>query len=900
MSIDKVQSSSTLNSVELAQRLAEGGDIEQNEQGNQPVVQIDAEKDLNRGVTVQHDENQEVDAGNQEVRAAANQQNVDEVNALKEQSAALAEQAAAANEEVAAENQQQDEVAQPPVARQASSAQSVEDAQRIALGLDEDQSEQRVDNATQQPAPTEQQTEQPTPQPTPQQPSQPVVQQQSLDQANQEIAAYKREKQQEVDREMAALRQQARQQLNDEIAAMKQQAQQQISAMTQQAKEEINQLVQQAAVQNQGEVVANAPEQPAEDNGRLVDKIDKDHRYLVDLKTKELKKIARSDDEVAAGYAKMIIEERKHERSIWTPTELTDNERAMVDAAVEASGNDKPLYKNATARRILRKDLRNKNEKVVEALDKKIEEAKTQEEKDALQIYRDAFADKDLSRKQAKALVSEMKIKDRVEHTVVVDSNKDKKVARQKLGDEEGDFRVKRHNKKLLKNSDEVRIRMAQAEAAGEPISSHQAEYEVLTTRLQNGKKGRISGDGVFEKSEIQGTATYNNTTYNAARSELKRLGFDVDDGRAANIVGPLVTAAATAAAVYALPLVVEVTATALATATAGGVTATASTTAEVTAAVHPLKQAGIGAGTAGILAAIFGFNGSEEIDLLRSVDRCDLFNDIDDGNGGKVRQFELYRYNNDANKDKAIKDVLRAIDDLEITDKQKVQLLNEAAGEKGLKKLTMKELILGYIKGMDMDAGAEEEVEETQDCGCNENEKDKEVKKDEDKKDTTPTPKDRIKYEVEEVEATKTRTIPTLKFGGPYHYAQYYLVDGKPIKYKSPEYKAIIAKLNNGAMQEANGRKDRVLSEEIDLGNGKVAKLVSDEDIAKIRKTQHPTGGGKDVRYKTLITKDGYAILYKVEGEKRTEIKRGPKEAIYKECLDLNKAEEEKMKEQK
>ena len=641
---------------------------------------------------------------------------------------------------------------------------------------------------------------------------------------------------------------------------------------------------------------------------------EKGYEYLMDLDTKELKKLARSKDEAVARNAKLELEGRKHDRNIYTAPELSDNERSLVDAAVEASGVDKPFYKNRKAQKLLRKQLRDKSDDVVAALDKKIEEAKTEEEKQALQVFRDALDDKNLSRKYARTVVKDLKIGDRVEHTVVVDSYKDKKEAKQKLGDEAGDFRIKRHSKAFMKHNAEVK---AQMEEKG--ISSHQAVYEQISGSEEDPR--RISGDRTFETSEVTTTASYasdDKTRYNAARRELKRLGYKVDDGMAKKVLMPIIAALATAGGAGAgilytggLSTIVEATATALAEASVIipelGINVAESVTskASVNVKINNWQNSLISAGVATLIASTMFGTPDEEVDLLRNHDRCDLFRDVPDGNGGTTRAFEQASFGN-KHKTKATKAILREIDKLELSDEQKVALLNKAAGDKGLGKLTAKELILAYIHGMDMVAGAEktvkpdkscqtceeEKVEEEKPCPCEEEEEIEEEKE-------VATDKDRIKYETEDVEGTKTRTIATIQYGGPYHYAQFYVVDGKPIKYNSPEYKAIIAKLNDGAMKETNNRKDRVLLEEIDLGNGKTAKLLDDAKIAEIRARMKTKKGGKDVRYTSVTTKDGYTVLYKVDKDGvRTELERGAKQAMENKRDSLNRVEEEKMKE--
>ena len=44
----------------------------------------------------------------------------------------------------------------------------------------------------------------------------------------------------------------------------------------------------------------------------------------------------------------------------------------------------------------------------------------------------------------------------------------------------------------------------------------------------------------------------------------------------------------------------------------------------------------------------------------------------------------------------------MHEIDSLKLSDEEKVALLNKAAGDKGLGKLTAKELVLAYIHGLD------------------------------------------------------------------------------------------------------------------------------------------------------------------------------------------------------
>ena len=114
------------------------------------------------------------------------------------------------------------------------------------------------------------------------------------------------------------------------------------------------------------------------------------------------------------------------------------------------------------------------------------------------------------------------------------------------------------------------------------------------------------------------------------------------------------------------------------------------------------------------------------------------------------------------------------------------------------------------------------------------------------------------------DIKQKQTTKIDVIKYGGPFHYIKFYKVDGKPIAFGSQEYKDLVKALNNGSMQEADGRSSRVLDNEITLSNGKKAVLSSESEIAEIRKTLVTKGGGADTVYKKYTETDGTWTIFK------------------------------------
>lgn len=107
---------------------------------------------------------------------------------------------------------------------------------------------------------------------------------------------------------------------------------------------------------------------------------------------------------------------------------------------------------------------------------------------------------------------------------------------------------------------------------------------------------------------------------------------------------------------------------------------------------------------------------------------------------------------------------------------------------------------------------------------------------------DPAETIKQKDTYRLGHTESTMTK-VNIIPFGGAYHYAQLYVDEnGAPLKIGSNEFKELVRKLNNGDMLDAG--KERALSKEIELSNGKKVKLMDNpnDKIAKGFDTKNDT----------------------------------------------------------
>lgn len=120
--------------------------------------------------------------------------------------------------------------------------------------------------------------------------------------------------------------------------------------------------------------------------------------------------------------------------------------------------------------------------------------------------------------------------------------------------------------------------------------------------------------------------------------------------------------------------------------------------------------------------------------------------------------------------------------------------------------------------------------------------------------------------YEKEK-ETDGNRKIPTIKFGGPHHYAQLYVDEnGKTLKMNSDDFKDLRKRLGNGAMGEVeNDRGHRILDETVTLNSGKKVSLMPDEQLqARIKKGFSDAGsGGADTRYQKVKQQNGTWAIY-------------------------------------
>ena len=121
-----------------------------------------------------------------------------------------------------------------------------------------------------------------------------------------------------------------------------------------------------------------------------------------------------------------------------------------------------------------------------------------------------------------------------------------------------------------------------------------------------------------------------------------------------------------------------------------------------------------------------------------------------------------------------------------------------------------------------------------------------------------------RDKYGIDH-DAETTTKVNTIKFGGPYHYAQLYTYeDGTPIPKGSADFKALVQALKTGdnGIQESGNQ--RVLHNQISLPSGKTVKLVADPNVRIAQGFTDAKGGGENLRYQVYQETNGRYYIYK------------------------------------
>lgn len=404
---------------------------------------------------------------------------------------------------------------------------------------------------------------------------------------------------------------------------------------------------------------------------------------------------AAKEAEIAAAKEEAARAAKEKADALYKPEELNPVERAFAEEAVKRSGSNKPLYKNAKARRELRKMLKEwESDLYKEVYDKAIEAAgddadlKAQLEKDKARALKKSHLNR-----SARIYGRDIRIGDRVEHTRVFDSAKEKRETKREIGDEGKGLRFKVHNKQFIKAENEnLHNRMER-----DGVSSHEAAHRMIVD--EEGR--RISGDRTFEPNEVHNLAAKSSNKKShdcAAKSESKKLGYAVKDDTWKNVLAGISTAALTALGANAVPIMIDVTAGAYAAVVSatGEVIKEASETVSTTQAVHNWSAGAVAGVIAGGLAASL-FGGTKDEDILHGVGVHEVFQDVATPDGTK-RAYEMWSFKSEKDTEN-VKMLLRAIDQLDLSDADKTQFLAEAAGDKSQRILSKKELVLAYIK---------------------------------------------------------------------------------------------------------------------------------------------------------------------------------------------------------
>lgn len=560
-------------------------------------------------------------------------------------------------------------------------------------------------------------------------------------------------------------------------------------------------------------------------------------------------------DAAKARAAEDVQKQKEAAAKYYRPTEeLTETEQSFVDEAVEESGKDKPLYKNQKAKKALKENLQDAYKDIVGTFyDELIEAAETDEAKAALLKDKERALGKKELRKRTKVWAKDIRTGDRIENTIMFDSQKEKRAARKELRKEgETDYRLKVHNKRIKSDNNEL----LQATKEHKQISGHQAVYEYSKD---------ISGDREFDPNEVKnfGTKSGEGDKLSASRQELRRLGYEVKDDTLINVAKGLGVAVASGIAGSALPSVVTATARAIAQVLdkiTGEILAQDVKVETETEQLFNVQGGALGGAVAAVLAGVI-FGETKDEDMLNGVSVEEIFKDNE--NTGK-RAYETMDFGNKHGEQ--VKLVLRAIDSLDATDAQKTELLKQAAGKESQHILSSKELALALLKA----SYAKEDpslIPEDPECppcpDCPE--------------DNNPTnPSD---YEVKYTEDTKERTEYTQT--GLKHksglYADtivrkgYIREDGQNMTEKQiKEIRDIIQK-DNLVNERKKVPNIWILNNEITLSDGTKVKLRPEDELNKIQpeKSEASSIGlytnTKELEKHTVrFTTHGYQIIEK------------------------------------
>lgn len=532
-------------------------------------------------------------------------------------------------------------------------------------------------------------------------------------------------------------------------------------------------------------------------------------------------KQTRAEKKAAAKAAKEaeIARQKEYAQSLFKPEELTEYEQKLIDTII--GENDDPFYKNKEAQNKLRDAIRdnimaaikkspaylneiNKARAEVEAAMKTGNQTKIEEAQSKIKSIQDFY--EKMAENGAKIRIKDMAIGDKIEHTRVFDSQEEKSEARRQLGAEADDLRLKVHKDKILADEN-VNLHKAIKQ---DGVSSHEAAYNIAKD---------ISGDRTFEPNEAMNFAAKSSDTKShdaAARRELRRLGFDVKDDTMKNLGKALAVGVLSQAGTAALPVAVSAFAEAIVqNSVTGEVLAYDSASKDAT--IFNWKGMGIGAAVGTALAgALFGKTQDE--DVLHGVGIQEVFADAPNGK----RTYENMSFGSKEDTLK-VKTLLRAIDEMKLSDEQKTQFLIEAAGENGQRILSKKELAIAYVKAFENQLPDKIEA----------------PKPPKEPETITITPE--IEIENTEKEKVKQETVPRFGYkrkSGEYWYGiaqnMYVTEDGKPIGGKAANDIAQMLKKAYNIDRNSAYMPEIVELDYVVEINGKKYKLIDTSDPDK------------------------------------------------------------------
>ena len=240
----------------------------------------------------------------------------------------------------------------------------------------------------------------------------------------------------------------------------------------------------------------------------------------------ELERLKKENEQLRTQLAQqtaadeVVEESRTGNRKIetaYTPEVLNDFERELAQEAVEESGSNAPLYKNAEAKRKLRLNIK---QEMFDEIQNAFEQNKNVDAKTAKAQRRLA---KQVARRGARVMAKDIAIGDKIEHTRVVDSQQEKREMRDDMTRKERrEIRVRTHKKPFIREENvNLHTRMEQQE-----ISSHEAAIQLVDDN---------SGDRTFDPNEVRRTAGESSNTKardKKIEKELRRLGYNVKDDK--------------------------------------------------------------------------------------------------------------------------------------------------------------------------------------------------------------------------------------------------------------------------------------------------------------------------------------------------------------------------------